>query len=405
MLPRVRKIAEVLVIRLTPGLVTVAGIFILSKMLDSVSYGLFSTFFATGTIVSTIIFGPITYSIVSQYSAFKASGDHSAYEWAVSYSTLAIAVAVLVISLPLLLMSKYAVPTALLVASFGAFTTIQEIHRARLNLWLYGASSLLQSAIVIATFLIVVRAQPRADISLLMYAASYIVSTCVAFALLRMGPPRRVNLKILRPALLIGASYSISAICESAISQGIRYWLLWQGNHSALAIFSFSIDLAQRFVGVILNAASFAFVPGAFRLQAQGKSADFDKTLISGTTTAVALSFLSAILVLVALIWVDAKVGKLPLFDPMSFFLVAVAVILNRSKKLGLDPFVVRAGFSRLIAIGYLVASAFVLIVSLVPAPGVKYRGELIYLLGCGLAVVATYALFRRYRPARDGGA
>jgi hypothetical protein len=91
-------------------------------------------------------------------------------------------------------------------------------------------------------------------------------------------------------------------------------------------------------VGFPVNIASFVFVPQAFRHAADGDPGQFRRVLLNGAGVALglALAALAAVMLFRAVLPHRALIAG-P-FDPLIFVILSVAVILNRVKKLVLDP-------------------------------------------------------------------
>jgi hypothetical protein len=161
-------------------------------------------------------------------------------------------------------------------------------------------------------------------------------------------------------------------------------------------VFSFCVDLAQRLIGFLVNASAFVTVPTAFRNEARAADSSFAITLLRGAVLAVALAFGSfvAVIGLWHSGWLSA-LARAP-FDPGVFAIVSAAVVLNRVKKIVIDPFAMRALKAAAIALGYAVGAPLALALGFAAMRFEAPRGaEIAYLCGYAIAALSTMLLLR----------
>jgi hypothetical protein len=232
---------------------------------------------------------------------------------------------------------------------------------------------------------------------LLGYAASNGLAAIMAAWLAGTRLTARPELVLLRSAWTIGAPVTLGSVAESGLYLGARYLLGAFGTPQQLGVFSFCLDLAQRLVGFPVNAASYVFVPQAFRHAGDGDGARFRRVLFHGAGAALVLALSSvAALMLLRAIAPQTSLIAGP-FDPWTFAVVSVAVILNRVKKLVLDPFAVRAGLTLVIALGYCVgAVAAGIFAAAVNAASGAQAMSFAYLVGHAVAATVPLIALRR---------
>ncbi|AMU91888.1 hypothetical protein ATM17_23025 [Sphingopyxis macrogoltabida] len=344
-------------------------------------YGFFSLAVSVTSFVSILLFGPLQFSAVSQFAKETAAGRKEEYE--ASYIGLALLLALAAVLIGLILTMFGLIGTAHIFAaiSFGLYSVLIELLRARLKIWTYGIVSLLQSILYLGLVFAFVGQKASHIIALNSYSASYGIAALICLFLIGVPKLRMFRISSLHDSLKIGGGYIVSNMAEQLLYLGTRYIVLLFGTPHLLGVFSFCVDLAQRTVGFLINAASFVFVPLAFHQLAAGESGQFGKTLKKGAYTSFGLSILAFIAILIA-----QRSGVLPflnndLFDEITFAIVSMAVVLNRLKKLTVDPFAMRANMPAALAIGYIIGAPPALILT-----AIAYRAELPYWGALGYA-------------------
>jgi hypothetical protein len=387
---------EVLVLRAGPGVVNLGTLLLIGGWLSPADYGFYSTVLATTGFVASVFFGPLTNGVISQYSKMQARGLQSEYEASLVSSVLLQGLIAAGVGLGLAAAGFIDLSWIGPVVAFGIYTAVQEILHARLKFLAFGMVALVQAITFMSLAWLVVRTTPQPSVALTAFTVSYFVaavlSMCVSGALRIRWP----DVALLKSTLLVGAPYTSGTVAEQGLYLGVRYVIRFFGTAEQLGIFSFCVDLAQRSIGFLINAASFSFVPLAFKVEVEGGLKAFKRVLVSGAWTSILLS--SCTLVGVLLIREMGVLSALsgPLLDPVVFGIVSVAVVVNRIKKLILDPIAMRSQKAFAVMAGYafsvpLTLSASWFVVS------VRATGpEIMYLLGYLLAAGVTSFVLRR---------
>jgi O-antigen/teichoic acid export membrane protein len=344
---------EVLGLRAFPGLINLAALMLLGEWLTPADYGIYSTAIATCGFLVSMLFGPLTFAIVPQHAKLEAQGRLTEYEN--SIVSLTFLISLVLAAIGILLSALGLVPwhyTAPAIA-LGMYTTLQEIPHARLQYWTYGGISLLQSLCLLGLTTLLVRPSRDLAFALHSFSLSYAVASVAALIMIGQRKLALPDFALLRRTLHIGLGYTFSTALENILYLGVRYTLLVLGTPQVLGIFSFCIDMAQRVIGVIVNIAGFAIIPVAFKNHAKGKAGEFGKTLITGAAMALVICLFAviAIYLLRSLRWVPGLSSNL--FDPTAFAIVSGAVVINRLKKILVDPFALKAVNPQAIIAGY----------------------------------------------------
>jgi hypothetical protein len=238
----------------------------------------------------------------------------------------------------------------------GGMTALQELLRGQLRLWRYGAVALTQSA-AFATGVSVLVNRDTPSLALWIYAGSCVLGAILAFALLGFPPPQLREASRLKKAFKIGGIYTASTLVEGSFTLGTRYLFLAFGTRDALAVYSFCIDISQRLVGVMINLATFQFVPRAYKRAQEAGEAAFLAVLRQGAGVGAAAALASMLLILGCREFgmLSPKISLL--LHPSIFILIALGLSVNRLKKLLVDPVAIHHDRSHFILIGYLVAA------------------------------------------------
>ncbi|MER9390282.1 hypothetical protein [Mesorhizobium sp. M0435] len=390
------RLVEAIVIRSGPGLLNLITLLLIGKWMPATDYGAYSTVVATSGLVSSVAFGPFAFAIVSQHAKITAEGKIKEYESSlVSLSALVSLVLAVLVSVPAyfgLVPWTFIAPFV----AFGFYTTVQEILHARLSLWLYGTASLAQSIAYILLAWVIVRPNPTPSMALIAFSASYAVAAGISLLLSRPAISLLPRFSVVRETLRVGGTYTLSTIAEQCLYLGMRYLLLWFGTAQHLGIFSFSVDLAQRVVGFIINASSFITVPNAFKHASTGDTSEFRRTLMGGAALAALCSFvaLAGIMAFYETGYFTALFSDL--FSPLSFVIVSIAIMLNRTKKMAVDPIAINNRRPLSIALGYVLGIP-IMIVSCAGLTGfgISLGFELSYFFAYCASTLMTLLLVR----------
>lgn len=400
---------NVSLLRAAPGLVTLAALLILAGRLPSEEYGIYSTIVATATVLANLVLGPLIYSVLPQHAKWEHEGKSSEYLSRLFGTASALCILVTAIGIIGWLIGLD--PTwAGATVCFGLYTLLLEVVRAKLRLWLFGLVSLLQSTMIIVGYTWLVQPDWQSQEIVRVFATSYgIVIPLLWFSCGRPAP-RLPTREFARSIWTIGVPYTLSTLFDSLLFVGVRYVLLLGDQRVFLGSFSFCVDIAQRFVGFMVSMAGFMLVPQAYRLAARGNGTSFLLALRRGTAFSLVLASLStaAVLTIAATGLVPSLSG--PPFDAAVFVAVAGAVVINRAKKILLDPLAVHLHRTYLILYGYLIGGPVAIVLAqLAVTMGSSRAVSLAYLAGYAVATAAAAArlvkLSRRLQADDDATA
>jgi hypothetical protein len=385
------QLLEAIGLRAAPGLINLGALLFLGGLFVPADYGIYSTIVATATFAANLAFGPLTFAVVSQHARLDVAGDGERYETSLVSAVLLAGVAISavagVVAMAALIPAVWIAPTV----AFGIYTAVQEILHARLKLWLYGAAALVQAASFLALIWWLVRPMPSVETALIAFSASYALAAVVSLALSGLLRLRRPDFKLLGSTLSVGGGYTLSNLAEQGLNLGVRYLTLAFGTPQSLGVVSFCLDLGQRLVGFLVSIAGFTFVPRAFRDEARGEGAFF-KTLVTGAIAASGFAALSIAAVL--LLQASGRVPALAsaVFSPWVFFILSSAIVINRVKKLVVDPMAMRARTTWPIGLGYAIGAMAMATLFLTVAGVGPQAASLHYLVGIAIATLITAA-------------
>lgn len=353
----IAKIVEVIVVRVAPGFVNLLSILLVGRHLSTAEYGAFSITLATTALVAICITGPIRFSIVPRRAAYEAQKKGHDFERGVlsllflSTSCLAVVGAIL--------WSLGAVKfiwVALAVGS-AAFDGWLPVLQARMQFWRYGAAAWTRAGAIVIFLYITLAQEPTASAALWAYLLGNLAGVIAGWTLSGCPLPGKLPGEMLRSTIGLGSSLTLANVSESVLSLGMRYLVLWFGTPEFLGLFTYALDVAQRSVGVVVNVVAFAVVPKAYQTSANIGRQAMQAYLIRVGTLAFTMAILVVLLVLLlnAVGWLQHWLGmSLP---GVIFGGVATGVIVNRLKKLVLDPVAINFNSHVSIPMGYTIVA------------------------------------------------
>lgn len=401
----VLKFIETLGIRIVPGVINTITLIYIAKLLGAEDYGLFSTTIATVSFSSIVIFGSVIYSIMPASAKMNASGLEREYTTSVICLLLVVSIAVVVLGTAVSRFGVGSFVETTLVVSFGLHTALQEILRSQLRLWAYGWSAIGQAVAYQAGAMALIAGSSDVSAALAAFSLSYLVGALISFSFLGPTTLRRPRLSYVSGSLMTGYRLVSCNVAENGIFLGVRYALLMLGSQQHLGVFSFCLDLAQRSVGFFMNAASFIFVPRAFVSAAKGDVREFRRGLYEGAAIALLFALGTAVAIISFYFsgYADRWLGKL--FDPVVFLIICVAVLLNRTKKVVIDPFAMRSNTVMRLTYSYVAGG---LVCCCLAAAGLRgglpLSPELAFLLGNLVAASCSFFALRHQISDRAPG-
>lgn len=388
--------------RAAPGMVNLVAIVLLSRGIAAPEYGIYSTIVATGGFVAAITFGFLYSATVAQYSSNGSRGEGGAYLGTILTAGAACAILCGVIALIAVPVSAVVSAAALTVAAIGGHTLLQELVRARLRFWLYGASDLAQATGFLVAVAVV---QPdAASTAAILFAGSYLPACLINGVALTRHVRLSVTFEQLR-ALVGPAGWMVAGtVTENILFLGARYALLAAGAGRTLGEFSLAVDLAQRTVGFVVNATSFLYQPKAFHEGGKNGADGFHATIRRGVRLAMLLAAGALAFCLGFAAWLPTRALLPQEFVPLTFALVALAVVINRLKKLALDSLALHRRATFLVPVSNLIGSvAGLLAIGLFAWWGLYWAVAAAYLAGYTAIAASLFMLLRCTRTARCG--
>jgi len=343
-----KRIAEIFISRITPGVLNVYSIFLIAEILGASEYGIFSTALATCGLLSNLLFGPFKNAIIPEY-ARKSTSSASAYEGQLLFVLIMVGVALIFLGFGIYYTAGvFVFYCCMLVLIIGLYDTWQSILRARINFLLYGVVSNTQAIFLV--LMLFIYTHPNIDVVLQFYIFSYGVGFLLCFVLVRCFRPIMPEWKSIYDTLRLGGWLTLGTIGESAIYLGFRYALMYFGANSFLGLYSFAIDLAQRTIGIVISMTSFSVLPRAYKGLVDKSFSDFKNILYSGARVSLLLSVILVCVMPYAIGFVEYYgLGKTDMFVTSYFVSASVAVIVNRLRKLIVDPVLISChGYSRI---------------------------------------------------------
>lgn len=391
-----------LAVRAVPGLVNLFTLVFVANVVSASTYGYFSTTVASAGLIANLVFGAISLTIVTQYAEMRRRGILSRY-LATIFAVYAV-FSLICITLVIVAKSFYSNPIYLsenillfvLISSLHGI--LQELLRGKQIILAYGASDLLQALSFFAIIWLSVDAASSSDLLVGAFALSYAPAIFLNLVALkddlRLQQPR---LSIAREVIGIGRWLVLGTLAENLLYLGTRYLILWSNGAAALGIFSLSVDMAQRTVGFIVNAASFVYVPRAFAARAQDGDKAFRKVLREGAFVGGGAALSVAALISIASLIPLSKMIVPADFGTSAFLIISLAAIVNRMKKISFDQILISNSAPHWIFfINLTCSTAGLLVIHALSILDVFYAPYFGYLFGYCLAWAMSFYACRR---------
>ena len=353
----VAKIIEVIVGRVAPGFVNLVSILLVGRYLSAAEYGAFSITLATTALVAICITGPTRFAIVPRRAVYEAQGKGRDFERGI-LSLLILSISCLAIVGAILwgLGAVKFIWVALAVGS-ALFDGWLPVLQARMQFWRYGAAAWTRAGAIVIFLYITLAQEPTASSALWAYLLGNLAGVTAGWILSGCPLPGKFRGEMLRSTIGLGSSLTVANISESLLSLGMRYLVLWFGTPEFLGLFTYALDVAQRSVGVVVNVVAFAVVPKAYQTSANIGRQAMQAYLIKVGTLAITMAILLVLLVLLfnAVGWLQHWLGMA--LPGLIFGGVATGVIMNRLKKLVLDPIAINFNSHGSIPMGYTIVA------------------------------------------------
>lgn len=394
------RFSEILFARALPGFISVTTIGLLAAWLNAFDYGVFSTTIVTSGVLVNIIFGCIKFAIIPQYSAISQKNEQGFFDSLILGFLALLSFIFLLVALLFFAFSYTHLGLGLLlIISIALFDTLQNIARAKLKFWKYGFAYLSQ-ATVFLVLIINNQDEITLNLAIFMFTCSNFIGFLIAFILGEKIKPKIYNIKRYKDILAVGVPVMSSYFTESILFIGFRYVLLFFGSAQNFGAFSFAVDLAQKTVGVFVNLMSFALVPQAYRSISEGSFVKVKNTLLRSAQFAGSLGCLVVVIIVATNYIFNLKENfGLDAFSTFHFIIISVAVLINRSKKMIIDPILISRGNSVFILKSYVISAFLSLLFSMVCMTFNYELGVLwIYLATyAGIGIVSYMAVKRQY--------
>lgn len=377
------RLLEILVARVLPGVLNVLAVLILGGRMSVESYGIFSTTIATSGLLGSLIFGLLSGAIVPQYRQLSLEKGDLVVQGQIIGAGLQISLIVFLVSVVLQFVYVGALWFGLLLVFSGLQTVFLAIIQAKIKFWVYGAVSGLQAICFLIFILFFVGVDSSFIEPVRLYAAS--IGFAVVLGYFLLGAPKVFfwDWKAITPLIRLGSQVTGGGLAESTMFLGFRYVLVVLGERALLGQFSLLLDVAQRTVGVAVNIVGFSVLPRAYKIAADGDLRLFKVSLLRGAGAALILTAVVFFGVVVASYFHIFAVLNDSRFSIWFFLLVSLGVILNRLKKLILDPLVIQKGKAYLIFWSYSISGIISLAVAYsAVAEGVFSAFYWVYLCG-----------------------
>lgn len=389
--PAIRQTAQILVSRVIPGVLNIVALLALAGWLSPQSYGLASTYIATTTVAASLLLGPIIQSILVHHSEHHARGEQASYESVHLANTCLVAGLIGLAGMALVWAGVMDWRIVAAVVAVGTYTSLLEISHARLQFYRFAIGSSSQSLVFLLLAFLVVRPDPTVGRTLEVFAISYGIGALVS-AILVSPRLARPSITMLKAAFALGMVPTLSNLAVNAFTLGCRYLVMLFAGNEALGILSFSLDIAQRGVGIFINFATFAIVPLALRSAQTAGARQLWLRLARGWVVAVLVSLAGAAAIIAAAATNLIGAFNNPVYDPVSFALICIAVIVNRSSKMVLAPVAMRLRRTAILLTPLIIISPAALAVT---ALGlylkVPYVVEIVYTLAFVSWAAASY--------------
>ena len=351
--------------RILPGIINFISLFITIKLLGEEQYGLFSVVFGIISLAVMLSYGWIIHGVVPLLSDKKSI--EKLYSLALKPSFL-LSIISFTLIVPLIFIDIDFAVYLFLFMFYGFDLILLELLRASEKLKLYAVASLTRSVVIMLGLVVAFQSfSPSTTICLAIYGLGSFLSILMVIKFDK-GIDKNLLKKVKneknfsRLLLTRGLNSNIISLADNFIPTMLKALALSNLGTEASSQFSAAVDIAKRLIGIIFNLTSFVGMPSIYSSFNKSNNKVFFgelRFLFYYSITGVFILFF----VLYSANYFGFPIGGFDFqSDNIIFMIVSIGIVLQRSRKILSDPYIIISiPFSRII-IG--ISSGFLLLIT-----------------------------------------
>ena len=351
--------------RALPGALNFLGLLLIIKLLGEENYGVFSIAFGTVSIAIQVLFGLLIHGIVPLLSS------HASQVSITSISLKYAVITAITLSIGAILLfwsaSFYAI-SILLVAFYGLDLVLLELLRADSKFQIYGIVSLARAMTILIAIAFLWMFNTLTPFSfMVVYCLGSVVLIFAVFVKTNfydsLFEKERIGSDLIKSMFDKGSKGTVVNVVDNSIPTIVKIVIQTSLGDIAAGQFSSSLDLAKRIVGIVFNLTTFIGLPSVF---ASFRLGLYDEARLYQTFL---FAYSSAAIFILVCIYSLAYAYGLPVpgfifqNNILVFSLVSAFVLIQRSRKLIIDPMMIfSTPLKSIVIVGILVTIATLLI-------------------------------------------
>ena len=388
--------------RALPGALNFLGLFLTIKLLGQENYGVFSIAFGTVSIAIQVLFGLLIHGIVPLLSS--DASQVSIRSISLKYAVIT-AIALSIGAILLFWLDSFYAISILLVAFYGLELVLLELLRMDSNFKIYGIVSLARAITILIAIAFLWMFNTLTPFSfMVVYCLGSVVLIFVVFVKTNfcdsLFEKERIGSDLIKSMFDRGSKGTFVNVVDNSIPTILKIVIQTSLGDISASQFSSSVDLAKRIVGIVFNLTTFIGLPSvftSFRLGLHDEARRHQTFLFVYSSAAIFI-----LVCIYSLAYAYGLPGSGFIFQNniLVFSLVSGSVLIQRSRKLMIDPMMLYSTpLKPIVIVGILVTIATLLTSQLSSVRSVETFSLQLVLVNA--LVSGAYWVVSKYASAR----
>tara|TARA_B110000977_G_scaffold201609_1_gene297218 strand:- start:3557 stop:4780 length:1224 start_codon:yes stop_codon:yes gene_type:complete len=388
--------------RALPGALNFLGLFLAIKLLGEENYGVFSIAFGIVSIAIQVLFGLLIHGIVPLLSS--DASQVSIRSISLKYAVIT-AIALSIGAILLFWLNSFYAISILLVAFYGLDLVLLELLRMDSKFKIYGIVALVRAISILIAIAFLWMFNTLTPFSfMVVYCLGSVMLIFTVFVKTNfydsLFDKERIGSDLIKSMFDKGSKGTVVNLVDNSIPTILKIVIQASLGDIATSQFSSSVDLAKRIVGIVFNLTTFIGLPSvftSFRLGLYDEARRYQTFLFA---------YSSAAIFILACIYSLAYASGLPVSgfifqnNIFIFSLVSGSVLIQRSRKLIIDPMMIfSTPLKSIVIVGILVTVTTLLISQLAALRSVEMFS--LQLVLASVILFGAYWVVTKYARAR----